>query len=564
MTENKYIMSRIPARWIALFMLFFFSGLINGQKSEDRYNRLFKDQVKVSGEIKGVLDGLEGNPDTRVGGDKIHNIEYITNLYQQAGFQPFWAKAEYVENAIRGIMQSYDDGLLPGDYHLDAILEMKEQLTSGGQVSADENPKAGELDVLLTDGVLLYAYHLLYGKADQSTLVPTWNFEYAPIPDLNHKSFRESIEALEIPARLAELRPDMFLYVTLVATLARYRQFQSAGGWVSIQPGGKIEPGDTDERIPQVRHRLHLTGELTEPDSIRSKVYDIALENDVKKFQSLHGLDSDGIIGAGTFRELGKPVEDRIEAIRVNLERIRWVANGIPQNYLIVNIAAFTLILVKEGSEIHTARVVVGKTLNKTPIFKDKLRYIEFNPTWTVPTSIKNKEVIHHLKKDSTYLDKNHMVLLDSKGNEVSIKDVDLKKIAPGNFPYMVRQQPGPWNSLGVVKFMFPNEYDIYLHDTPSKSLFSKASRAYSHGCIRVDKPLDLAEVLLEGTEWNRNKIDKTIETRETTRVIVDPRLDVLLMYWTCGLTSSREIFFVPDIYERDKDVLRELDRSLH
>jgi L,D-transpeptidase YcbB len=564
MYEHSHKSSLTQFKMLPVVLLVFLSGFIYGQESNKRYDQLFHDQVAVSNEIKGLLDGLAGNPDTRIGGEKINNIEYITNLYQQAGYQPFWIRSEYFDNAVKALLQSSEDGLLPEDYHLNAINELRTSLTTPGQASGEDLPKAGELEVLLTDGVLLYAYHLLYSKADQETLVPTWDFEYAPIPDLNHESFRQNVENREIPARLASLRPQIFLYDTLVSTLARYRQYEAQGGWVAVMAGGKIEPGDRDDRVPQIRHRLSLTGELSRPDTSRSADYDLSLESDIKKFQSHHGLDADGIIGAGTFRELNVPAEDRVGTIRVNLERIRWVGHSLPKSYLIVNIAAFKLMLIQDSAVILTANVVVGKTVNKTPLFRDKLRYIDFNPSWTVPTSIKNKEIIPNLKKDSTYLDKNHMVLLDSKGDTVNIKDIDLKKISPGKFPYVVSQKPGPWNSLGVVKFMFPNEYDIYLHDTPSKSLFSRASRAYSHGCIRVEKPLDLAEILLEGTVWNRKKIDQTIETRKTTRVIVNPQLDVLLMYWTCGLDSNREIFFVPDIYDRDKDVLKELDSSLH
>jgi murein L,D-transpeptidase YcbB/YkuD len=155
------------------------------------------------------------------------------------------------------------------------------------------------------------------------------------------------------------------------------------------------------------------------------------------------------------------------------------------------------------------------------------------------------------------------MVLLDSKGNIVPDSVLDFDNLSASRFPYLVRQQPGPWNALGVVKFMFPNQYDIYLHDTPSKSLFSRSSRAYSHGCIRVEKPLDLAAVLLEGTEWNRQKINQLVDTQEVTRVNLPQPLDVILSYWTCGLNPGREFFFVPDIYNKDEAVLKELDRLM-
>jgi murein L,D-transpeptidase YcbB/YkuD len=308
---------------------------------------------------------------------------------------------------------------------------------------------------------------------------------------------------------------------------------------------------------------LKISGDLTVFDTASGTLYDQSLVKDIKTFQATHGLDADGIIGAGTFRELNVPVSQRIETIRINLERSRWVTHDLPQNYLIVNIAAFWLVLVKDGQVIHHANVVVGKPLNKTPIFRDKMRYIDFNPTWTVPTSIIKNEIIPKLKKDSMYLQHNNMVLLDSKGNEVPESVLDIPNLSASKFPYIVRQQPGPDNALGVVKFMFPNDYDIYLHDTPSKSLFGKASRAYSHGCIRVDKPLDLAVKLLDGTEWTHEKIDATIKTRVTTRVVLTQPLDVIILYWTCGLDRNRRLFFAPDIYDRDQAVLKQLDQLM-
>jgi murein L,D-transpeptidase YcbB/YkuD len=219
--------------------------------------------------------------------------------------------------------------------------------------------------------------------------------------------------------------------------------------------------------------------------------------------------------------------------------------------------------VVKDKQIVHYTSVVVGKPLNKTPIFRDKMRYIEFNPTWTQPRSIVKNETIPKLKKDSTYLEKNHMVLLDTKGNLIPTSDIDMQNLSASRFPYIVRQEPGPWNALGEMKFMFPNKYDIYLHDTPSKSLFSKASRAYSHGCIRVNKPIELAVKLLEGTEYDREKIEKVIETHETTRVNLPEPVDIMLMYWTCGLDRDRKLFFAYDIYERDQAVLRDLDKPM-
>jgi murein L,D-transpeptidase YcbB/YkuD len=421
-----------------------------------------------------------------------------------------------------------------------------------------------DLDLLLTDGIIFYADHLLYGKIDPVDLFPTWNFGFVPIPDLNASTFSEYITNHKIPARLRNLRPDMPMYDTLLAILAKYRDIAAKGGWQAIPAGGKIEPGHRDSRVSAIRYRLFITGELSEPDSVHSNQYDAMLEKDIKAFQAAHALDADGIIGAGTFRELNVLVEARIGALRINLERLRWVAGNLPDNYIIVNIAAFWLVMVIDKQVVFSTSVVVGKPLNKTPIFRDKMRYIEFNPSWMQPTSIIKNETVPMLKKDSTYLTKNHLELLDLQGNPVDISTLDMRKLSASHFPYLVRQKPGPWNALGELKFMFPNKYDIYLHDTPSKSLFSRGSRAYSHGCIRVDKPVDLAVKLLAGTETDRKKINEIISTHVTTRVNLPEPLDILLLYWTCGIDKNGKLFFVPDIYDRDQAVLRELDKPMN
>jgi murein L,D-transpeptidase YcbB/YkuD len=520
-------------------------------------------QNPVSIEIKSKLDQLAADENTRIAGEKLHSIEYISNLYAKNDYQPFWTKAEYIGDAISALAASYHDGLQPDDYHLQTIILLNSEIVETQVESTEKNSKIADLDLLLTDGTIFYADHLLYGKIDPTSLVTTWNFGFAPIPDLNAESFSRYITGRQIPARMMELRPAMHLYDTLVSILARYRKIKTDGGWGTILAGGKIEPGNKDARIPLIRKRLLITWELSQTDSLSSDLYDKLLETDMKAFQSSHGLDADGIIGVGTFRELNVSVEDRIASIRVNLERVRWVAGNMPERYIIVNIAAFWLIMADSGRIVHYTPVVVGKPLNKTPLFRDKMRYIEFNPTWTQPRSIVKNETVPKLKKDSTYLEKNHYILLDSKGNLVPTSNLDFKNLSASRFPYIVRQEPGPWNALGEMKFMFPNKYDIYLHDTPSKSLFSKASRAYSHGCIRVKNPLDLAVKLLEGTDYDRKKINSILETHETTRVNLPEPIDILLMYWTCGIDRHGKVFFVPDIYDRDPGTLRELDKPM-
>ncbi len=537
---------------IILFILIiiFIPGIINAENS-------------VPDLIKSKLDQITNNKDATIGGEKLHSIEFVFNLYSKNDFEPFWTESESLEDAIRSINSSYEDGLLPQDYHIEAIQLLRHDIGLAQLNKDEKTEKLAELDLLITDGIIFYADHLLYGKIDPVSLVPTWNFGFAPIPDLNPTTFSQYINNHEIFTRMHYLRPELRQYDTLIVILAKYRAIEEKGGWESIPSGGKIEPGKRDTRIPSIRKRLQITGELSIPDSVGADFYDKSLEKDIKSFQSAHALDTDGVIGIGTFRELNVPLDQRIASLRVNLERFRWVARNMPEKYIIVNIAGFWLEMISNNQLIHYAAVVVGKPLNETPLFRDKLRYIEFNPTWTLPTSIINKEIIPILKRDTAYLNENHMVLLDSKGNIVPTSMLNKKDLAPSHFPYLIRQEPGPWNALGAMKFMFPNEYDVYLHDTPSKYLFSKASRAFSHGCIRLDKPEDLAVKLLAGTEYDRAKIDQIVETKVTTRVNLPEPVDIMLMYWTCGIDKDGKLFFVPDIYDRDQDILTDLDKPM-
>lgn len=537
--------------------------ILHAEKPSKKYHHPSPPLTGIPELIKSKLEQLALDSNTIIGGEKFHSIEYVTNLYEKNDYKPFWTEPGYIEDAINSIKSSYEDGFRPDDYHLRAILELQDNIATGLDNKEDKVPKMADLELLLTDGIIFYADHLLYGKIDPVDLFPTWNFGFAPIPNLNSSTFSEYITNHEIPSRLRNLRPDMPMYDTLLSILARYRDIAAIGGWQAVSAGGKIEPGYRDSRISAIRKRLLITGELSEPDSVHSNLYDAMLEKDIKTFQAAHALDADGIIGVGTFRELNVSVEARIGALRINLERARWVSGDLPDSYIIVNVAAFWLMMVKDKQVVFSTSVVVGKPLNKTPIFRDKMRYIEFNPTWMQPTSIIKNETVPLLKKDSAYLEKNHLELLDLKGNLVPTSNIDMKKLSAEHFPYLVRQQPGPWNALGAIKFMFPNKYDIYLHDTPSKSLFNRGSRAFSHGCIRVDKPVDLAVKLLAGTDYDREKINEVIATRLTTRANLKEPLDILLLYWTCGIDKDGKLFFVPDIYDRDPAVLRELDKAM-
>jgi murein L,D-transpeptidase YcbB/YkuD len=446
---------------------------------------------------------------------------------------------------------------------MDGMLDVVEKIKAIDDAGDVDYKWVAKFDLLMTDAILLYAYHLLEGKVDPHDLDVQWNFDYAELPGGEGEKLANAIEKKKVSQELHNLRPQLAGYRIMMDELAKYRAIAKRGGWGNIAEDGKIDPGETDSRVPDIRRRLSISGGLTDKSDLTNETYDAPLEKDIRYFQEKHGLENDGIIGVGTFAALNVPVEEKIDQIRVNLERSRWIAHNLSEYFMIVNVARFRVYIVQNNKIIHSTNVQVGTHYHKTPVFKSRLKYIEFNPTWTVPRSIIVKEMIPKIIKDHDYLESKNMVLLDGSGNIVPLSSVDFNKISVENFPYVIRQEPGPGNALGQMKFIFPNEYAVYLHDTPSKYLFDRASRSFSHGCIRTQNPLQLAEVLLEGTDWNKQKIRETLDSKKTTRAYFDNPIDVLLLYWTAGVYQDKSVFYFPDIYKRDKPILEKLDKEV-
>jgi len=244
------------------------------------------------------------------------------------------------------------------------------------------------------------------------------------------------------------------------------------------------------------------------------------------------------------------------------MERARWVMHQLPDDFLVVNIAGYNIRRVRNDSIIYYSRVIVGRHFHESPIFKGKMRYIVINPTWTLPHSIATKETLPKLQKNPNYLEEKNMIIMDRTGKEVDPSSIDFNKLSQNNFPYIVRQKAGPHNALGEVKFIFPNEYSVYLHDTPSRSLFANEKRAFSHGCIRLDKKWELLIDLMDEPDvWNMEKINEVLATEKTTRVNLKKPIDIVLLYWTAGADKEDKLYFNKDVYDRDAAVLKELDK---
>ena len=322
--------------------------------------------------------------------------------------------------------------------------------------------------------------------------------------------------------------------------------------------GNTLRSGDADDRLATIARRLEVTGDLA--SGHRPTTYDDTLEAAVRRFQERHGIDADGIAGPATFRAMNVPVEARIDQLRVNLERARWVLDNLEDDYVIVNIAGFRASVYRDREAVWSTRVVVGRPYHKTPVFRSDMKYIVFNPTWTVPYSIATKEMLPAIRRDPNYLADRNFEVRDRGGNLVDPASIDWDSVSPRSFGYTFVQRPGLTNALGEIKFMFPNQYSVYLHDTPSKSLFDQTGRTFSHGCVRVENPFDFAEVLLGPDGWDADSVQEERMRRQTRSVHLSTPMPVLLLYWTAEVGSNGETRFYDDVYERDQAVLTALD----
>jgi murein L,D-transpeptidase YcbB/YkuD len=477
----------------------------------------------------------------------------LSAFYERRGFEPAWTDARNVADMIAGIRGAFDAGLDPGEYHLEGILAYREQ--------PSDPVAAARLDLLLSDALFALAFHYRFGKVDPASVNPNWNIERTlgagvdPIEVVENTLARRDLTML-----LASLQPQHEFYVRLKRALADYRALEAAGGWPPIAAGETLRVGMEDPRVVTVRQRLKRTADLAESAG-DGPLFDETLEQAVKVFQYRHGLGSDGVIGKGTLAALNVPVAQRIDEIRVNLERARWVLHQADPDAVYVNVAGAMAYVTRGGKVAWMTRVMVGKPYRKTPLFRDDISYLVLNPTWTAPYSIATKDILPAVQKNPAYLAERNITVLDRSGKPVNPASIDWSSLSRSNFPYTLRQEPGPNNALGRIKFMFPNEHAVYLHDTPSRSLFERDVRTFSSGCIRVEKPLELAEILINDPEhWSLGKLEAAVASGETRTVRINPPEAVYLTYWTAAVDDDGELNFSRDVYDRDPAVLEALE----
>jgi murein L,D-transpeptidase YcbB/YkuD len=483
-----------------------------------------------------------------VQGARIALPERVHEFYARRGFRAAWDNQRNAEQLNRALAESDAEGLDPQDYHLPLLQELSTQIA---QPAATDALRA-QYDVLLTEALLRLAYHLSFGKVDPQTFDPQWNYGRT-LGSLDvAREVEETLAAEDVYARVAALRPTHSLYTGLKRELARYRAAAETHS-STIATGPALRPGDTEPRIPALRARLIASGDLDQAAASDSLEYDAGLATAVRSFQERMGLAGDAVVGGDTIAELNVPLADRIRQLRVNLDRGRVLLQDLPDEFVVVNIAGFTVYFVRGEQIVWHGRAQVGKPFRRTPIFRSAISYLVLNPTWTVPPGIIEKDILPAARQDSGAIARKGLRVFDADGAEVDPASVDWSRYRSGHIPYTLRQDPGPANALGRVKLMFPNPYLVYLHDTPSQALFDRAERAFSSGCVRVERALELTELVLnDADQWNADSLARAIEHGEVRNVTLKKNLPVLLTYWTAWVDPQGRMNFRRDIYGQD------------
>ena len=516
--------------------------------------------------IRERVDHLRYQQDRDVEGQRIVLGDIVARYYESQQFRARWLDPVRLDRLLAALFDVQDDGLDPADYHVEALQTYRTGLRRAKSLPPAE--QAG-LEMLATDAMMLALYHLYLGKVDPVKLSSQWNFAARPVNvERGFEQLTLALESGQIRETFDRARPQHVWYQRGRERLREYRALAAVGGWPTVPDGPSIKPGMSDPRVPTLRERLQATRDLSTggspppPVAPDETLYDPTLEAGVVHFQERHGLTADGVVGPATLRAMNVPVAARIDQIRVNLERARWVMHELHGEFVLVNVAGFDVSYFRNDEPIWTSKVIVGRPYRETPIFKSTITYVVLNPTWTIPPGILVKDKLPILQRDPGYLKRNRIRVIDSAGREVDPYSVDWGRYSGGRLPpYQLRQDPGDDNALGLVKIMFPNPYLVYLHDTPSKSLFDKDERTFSSGCIRVQKAFELAELVLnDPVRWNRAALDAAVATKKTQTVNLAQPVPVLLLYWTAQPRPDGQVVFRNDVYGRDPATLAALN----
>jgi L,D-transpeptidase YcbB len=485
---------------------------------------------------------------------------YASNRHRLAWCDDSGELLPSTQTLLEALRRADEHGLDPEDYALSRLDLLGAQI---GKAPLDDAAVArlADFDLLMTAAFFRYASDLSTGRVHPDEIRNDWHTNPPELDPLT--KLGEALKSDKLTELLEALPPPHAGYARLREALRELREVEEAGGWPVIPDGGKLGPGSRGTRVTLLRQRLsEPAGEGDSAGAQPGESFDQALVEAVRRFQERHGIEPDGKVGAITLAELNVSVEQRIRQVELNLERWRWIPRRLGDPHVFVNIPGFALELVRGGVSAWRTRIVVGKAFTPTPVFSDQIVAVVVNPPWNVPESIALGEYLPELRKDPRAFERRGLRLLDGPGEgarDVDPATVDWRALDKGHFPYQLRQDPGPNNALGRLKFHLTNEFHIYLHDTPTPGLFGQSDRDLSHGCIRVEKPLELAEQLLG--ESSQDLLRKDLDQTKERHLSVKPPVPIHILYLTAWVDAGGALRFSPDVYEFDGPQRTALDR---
>jgi len=474
-------------------------------------------------------------------------------FYAERGYAPAWEREDRLAQLVAALGSLEKDGLDPESYRLsDLRRSVAERAASPADIAC--------VDLLATDAFLNAMQDLALGRLDPAVVEPIW--PSADPAALKAQRLRVIMLAAgmldDIDGAFSQARPSTPQYQGLRQAYVELMRLPPAAEGPIVPAGPLLREGDRDARVPLLRERLREYAPAASVHAADSEIYDAGLVAAVLAFQRARGLAADGIVGPETLAALNRPVPSRLEQLRVNLERARWLAREPMPFGVVVDIAGAQIRYVRDGETVWSARTQVGRASRPTPRLRSEVTHLTFNPSWTVPPTILRQDVLPRVREDIGYLKENRMHVLDYRGGRLDPEDVDWHN--PSGI--LVRQEPGPHNALGQVAIRFANPFHVYLHDTPSQGIFERARRQVSSGCVRVERPMELVDLLIEdGSDAGPERAAELVAKKKTENFYLTRPVPILIGYWTADVAADGSVVFRPDIYGRDDRIAEALSR---
>lgn len=491
------------------------------------------------------------------------------NFYEGRNYQLAWATSTSLkpqaDSLIKAIAQAHQEGLEPANYKLEEINQLKSELFGDKDIKLPKNDttlirKLVQLDFMMTASYMTYGAHLLAGRIDPYQLDSLW-IVYPRKKELS-AHLENALKNKRIRQSLNELSPAIDQYNKLKSQLFRHQEVMQQGGWPLLSNERSAEKNMSAQTSLILRKRLAIAGDLDTTKQGNSG-NNSQLQEAIQSFQKRHGVIPDGKLTAETIKWLNKPVNEVIRMIELNMERIRWLPDSIGKTYILVNTPEYRLKAIKNGKKELVMDVIVGQEYTSTPVFTDTIEYVVYSPDWTVPPTIAQKEILPILQKNVDYLADHNMSVYETWNAKDTIPldphVIDWLQFTPESFNYRIVQSPGPNNPLGLVKFMMPNNLFIYMHDTPADYLFEKEKKTLSHGCIRLEKPAELAKYLLN---WDEEMVKEYMEKEKPENVKLPNKMPVQIVYRTAWVDEEGILNFRNDIYGHDKMQMRAISKK--